>query len=208
MKKIKFKGIKDVKSPERDGRNAGYDFFVPKFTEEFLKDLFNQNVYYFCDLIKSHNGIDAAYHKFITQHIHQDENGLKYIVIEPIQMRANETMHYNIKVPAGLQYCMEDSNDSSYTYMLKNTNKSGVASKNSVIAGACAMDMEYRNEIIINLIGFKPLVLKEDSKMIQAIIHRVEIPEIDFVPYGDDRDIFDDTLVDRGGGFNSTGKGL
>jgi len=44
--KIKFLKVRDVKCPERGHKHdAGIDFFVPEFTEDFLKDLIEKNPY-------------------------------------------------------------------------------------------------------------------------------------------------------------------
>lgn len=198
MNTIKFKACRDVKCPERDGKNAGYDLFVPKFTAQFIDDLYNMNVAQF-----ESQFIPYAYNHFATSREQYDKlikTGA--LTIKPING------HFNIKIPSGIKYKMEDTNDDTYTYMFKITNKSGVASKNSVITGACACDMEYRDEVVVNLIGFKPLVLRPDVKMVQGIIHRVETPKVEFIPYNDDSDIFGSSCSNRGGGFNSTGNGL
>jgi dUTP pyrophosphatase len=43
---IKFLKVRDVKSPERGHEHdAGIDFYVPEFTEDFLKDLIEKNPY-------------------------------------------------------------------------------------------------------------------------------------------------------------------
>ena len=44
MEKISFLKIRDVKSPLRANQfDAGIDFFVPKFTKQFISDLKEKN---------------------------------------------------------------------------------------------------------------------------------------------------------------------
>ncbi|MGL5691081.1 MAG: hypothetical protein ACRDD8_09695 [Bacteroidales bacterium] len=204
MNKVIFKAVRDVNSPQREGSNAGYDLFVPKFTPKFLKEFYRLNSAYINYLV----GTDTPLEKFISEHMHTDSDGKRYLNITPIKESVEHATHYNIKIPSGITYRMEDDKDPSYTYKMENKNKSGVASKNSVFVGACVMDMEYRDEAIINLIGLKPLKLVEDGKMVQVVIERVETPEISFIPYGSLGEIFDDECTNRGGGFNSTGGGI
>ena len=41
--KIRFTKIRDVKSPSRNYGDAGSDFYVPEYNEEFIKDLLEKN---------------------------------------------------------------------------------------------------------------------------------------------------------------------
>ena len=41
--KIRFTKIRDVKSPSRNYGDAGSDFYVPEYSEEFVKDLLEKN---------------------------------------------------------------------------------------------------------------------------------------------------------------------
>lgn len=203
MEKIKFKAIRKVKSPERESRNAGYDLFVPEFDEDFVRKLVMDNITYF--RLTNHDMLT-------TEEIIKDIVDKGYLNIEPVDYIesgiTHAENHFNIKIPSGLLYSMEDSNDDNYTYDFKITNKSGVASKYSLITGACVCDMTYRDEVLINIIGFKPFTLKPNFKLAQGIIRRVEIPKIEFIPFGDDTELFDETTDNRGGGFGITGDGL
>ena len=115
--------------------------------------------------------------------------------------------HYNVIIPAGLTYQLDKPSRVGVTKEFHITNKSGVASKHSIIVGACVCDYEYRNEVNINIIGFKPFELKPNFKLAQAIIREVEIPEFECYEVDEDVNIFIDE-TDRGGGFGVTGNGL
>ena len=184
MNTIKFKAIRDVKSPVRDGKNAGYDLFVPKFAEDFLHKFY----------ILNENALRRTNASF-------EDFKYKVSMYGCIKLKGI----FNVKIPSGLLYKMEEHADVNKTYEFHITNKSGIASKYSVMTGACVCDMEYRDEVIINIIGLRDFDLRPDMKIVQGVIREICIPEIDFTPYGDNKDIFSADDADRGGGFSSTG---
>ncbi len=190
---ITFKAIRDVKSPKREMEDGGYDFFVPKFDEEFLKEFYKLNVEYLIKLFVS----DRYDHFSLFK---EKVNMFGGIWLEPIN---NEP--FNIKIPSGIKYKLPKSEKQNRTKILKITNKSGVASKHSIVTGACVCDSQYRDEIIFNLIGFKCFTLQPDFKITQGILYEVEIPQIKFIEYGSDIDIFNNDDINRGGGYGSTG---
>lgn len=193
---IRFKAVRDVKSPKRELEDGGYDFFVPKFDDEFIVDLYNLNIEYFMKLFVS----DGRQFSLVKEKITSQIDMFGGICLEPIN---NEP--FNIKIPSGIKYKLPKAEKEGRTKILKITNKSGVASNNSIITGACVCDSQYRNEIIFNLIGFKKFILKPEFKITQGVLYEVEIPQIDFIEYGSDIDIFEKTDINRGGGYGSTG---
>lgn len=80
---INFLKVRDVKDPNRSfPTDAGIDFFIPKFTEKFIKDLKDKNPRLRIDVVK-------------------DKEGKKYIDIPP---------HERILIPSGLHLRMSSPN--------------------------------------------------------------------------------------------------
>lgn len=91
-----------------------------------------------------------------------------------------------VKLPSGMDLVFE--------------NKSGRATKNKLIRGACVVDEGYRGEIHAHLfnLGRTPVEIEAGEKIIQGIIRRVEFPEIV-------EGTIDDITTRGTGGFGSTG---
>ena len=92
-------------------------------------------------------------------------------------------------------------------YMLEVKNRSSVASKRSLLVGACVIDSGYNGEVKINLhnVGEEPQVLNPGDKIAQLVM----VPVVHFRVAKTDDVLYDDpiTISDRGaGGFGSTGK--
>ena len=64
--------------------------------------------------------------------------------------------------------------------MLQIMNKSGVASKKHLIAGACVVDEGYSGEIFVNLhnIGDQVQFIEPGQKIAQGVFVRIEKPEL------------------------------
>lgn len=64
--------------------------------------------------------------------------------------------------------------------MLQVMNKSGVASKKSLIAGACVVDEGYTGEIFVNLhnIGTQTQFIEPGEKVAQGVFVRIEKPRL------------------------------
>ena len=91
--------------------------------------------------------------------------------------------------------------------MLEVKNRSSVASKRSLLVGACVIDSGYNGEVKINLhnVGEEPQVLNPGDKIAQLVM----VPVVHFRVAKTDDVLYDDhiTISDRGaGGFGSTGK--
>lgn len=200
---IKFKAVRPVHSPERNGVDAGYDLYVPEFNDKFIQHFVTMNEKYF----KCLYDVDFTLEDIIEK-VKENYNLLGHITLTPIYERCEDTedyaFHFNIKVPAGIVYQLPIIEDPDKTLKLEIKNKSGRASKDSYIAGACVCDMAYRDEVVMNMIGFKRFELKPNTKLFQAVVSEVLIKDIMFVPFGDETNIFEDSS-NRGGGFGVTG---
>ena len=93
-------------------------------------------------------------------------------------------------------------------YMLEVKNRSSVASKRSLLVGACVIDSGYAGEVKINLhnVGEQPQVIQPGDKIAQIVM----VPVVHFRPcLTDAEELYrlPITISDRGdGGFGSTGK--
>jgi dUTP pyrophosphatase len=93
-------------------------------------------------------------------------------------------------------------------YMLEVKNRSSVASKRSLLVGACVIDSGYAGEVKINLhnVGNEPQLLQPGDKIAQVVM----VPVVHFRPcLTDEEQLYSSpiTISDRGdGGFGSTGK--
>jgi dUTP pyrophosphatase len=91
-------------------------------------------------------------------------------------------------------------------YMLEVKNRSSVASKRSLLVGACVIDSGYNGEVKINLhnVGEEPQVLNPGDKIAQLVM----IPVVHFRVAKTEDALYNEpiTISDRGsGGFGSTG---
>ena len=91
-------------------------------------------------------------------------------------------------------------------YMLEVKNRSSVASKRSLLVGACVIDSGYNGEVKINLhnVGEEPQVLNPGDKIAQLVM----VPVVHFRASHSGDSLYDDpiTISARGaGGFGSTG---
>ena len=93
-------------------------------------------------------------------------------------------------------------------YMLEVKNRSGLASKRSLVVGACVIDAGYDGEVLINLhnIGTEVQVVDPHTKIAQIVM----VPVVHFRAMethgGDLYNWYPIAMTDRGaGGFGSTG---
>jgi len=88
-------------------------------------------------------------------------------------------------------------------YMLTAFNKSGVATKKSLVVGACVVDEDYQGEIHIHLInsGDESVDIKPGDKIVQFILVPVNY---DIIQVVSNQELFEE-ISERGeGGFGST----
>ena len=98
-------------------------------------------------------------------------------------------------IPTGLRFGIP------HGYMLEVKNRSSVASKRSLLVGACVIDSGYDGEVFINLhnVGKKPQFLQSGDKIAQLVL----IPIVPFRAYKSQTgDLYEDriTISDRGDG--------
>ena len=89
-------------------------------------------------------------------------------------------------------------------HMLQIMNKSGIASKRSIVTGACVVDRGYDGEIFVNLhnIGRETQICEPGTKIAQGVFIRISTPSLLEI----EEDKIYATGTDRGtGGFGSTG---
>ena len=129
---IAFLKVRDVKSPERRDGDAGFDFFVPEFNDEFKND---------CSQEALKNPKSGCYFK-------TDEEGKEYIDL-PAGCRVN--------IPSGIKSRIELSGPlTTFKSLglemdLVAENKSGISTKYGLDVGACEVDPSYEGEIHISL---------------------------------------------------------
>ena len=83
-------------------------------------------------------------------------------------------------------------------------NKSGVAVKRKLYAGACVVDHGYQGEVHINLtnVGQEPQTLRPGEKILQFLLLPLGSPDVELVS---ENNLYESSS-DRGvGGFGSTG---
>ena len=81
---------------------------------------------------------------------------------EPVTINPGQ----NVILPTGLKFGVP------HGYMLEVKNRSSVASKRSLIVGACVVDSGYDGEVFVNLhnIGTEPQVIEPHTKIAQVVM--------------------------------------
>lgn len=89
-------------------------------------------------------------------------------------------------------------------YMLQIMNKSGIASKRSLVAGACVVDEGYTGEIFVNLhnIGTKTNFVESGQKVAQGVFVKIDKPEICEI---EEDNIYGQSTTRGSGALGSTG---
>lgn len=131
--------------------------------------------------------IDSA---IIPQRANENDSGMDFF--SPVDFEIAPKSDFllplglKVKLPVGMDLVFE--------------NKSGRATKNKLIRGACVVDEGYRGEIHAHFfnLGRKKVFIKAGEKIIQGIIRKVEFPEIV-------EGIITDVTSRGKGGFGSTG---
>ena len=178
---IKFLKVRDVKSPTRAYEfDAGIDFYVPEFTEEFLSDLAEKNQGR--DLVGGSESNDV-------------ENAKTTEIWIPA--------HSRIMIPAGIKCRMAEPGRA-----LIAGNKSGVATKLGLVYGAQVVDYTYKGEIHLSLINTSNTTVTITPGM--KIIQFLEMPVFNSkigIFQGNEDTFYEGLQDDRGdGGFGSTDK--
>lgn len=140
---VQFTKIRDVKSPNRaHATDAGTDWFIPNYSDEFLADLRAKN--------KDNK---------ITYQLAIDGQGAPVIEITLLPGE-------QINIPSGIKVNILDKN----TY-LQATNKSGIASKYHLDVMANTIDADYQGECHLNLVntGNTDITIVTGQKILQMI---------------------------------------
>jgi len=178
---IKLLKIRDVKTPERGTAvSAGLDFFIPAFDKAFLDDFKSKNPNY-CTL--------------------RPGNYSYYIAGEPDAGKILLGSGERLMIPAGIKMNV-DANKAVVMF-----NKSGIAVKKGLIAGACVIDEDYQGEVHISIINTSNHIIEinEGEKIIQGLTLDVSYQQP--VMYDTHDLLYVDGTSERGiGGFGSTNK--
>ncbi|MCK9446416.1 hypothetical protein M0Q50_05955 [bacterium] len=203
MEEIKFCKIREVKSPSRAYKyDAGIDFYVPKFNKEFIKDLKEKNSFFitneesYCNThsdsiltISSSNNSSRTVWDMNdngSSIIHYDEeSGKNYFLLVPGS---------GVNIPSGIKVRMsndknKDGNQNNGKALIA-FNKSGIATKYGLIAGACVIDYSYMGEIHLNVINTSTKVVRiyEDMKILQFIEVPIYCSEISVTEFDEKSD--------------------
>ena len=126
----------------------------------------------------------------------KDERGELFKLEKDLVIEPNKSY----LIPAGIKMNVPEN------HALIAFNKSGVASKKSLVVGACVIDEDYQGEIHIDIknVGSKPQTLSAGDKITQLLCIPVLYPEVEEV--FSQEECFGDQVTQRGeGGFGSTG---
>lgn len=224
---IKFLKVRDVISPSRAYEyDAGIDFYVPKFSKEFIEDLKEKNGLVFggndidyspdyssgtgtlvmtggsCSTVTIASA-DTSKVKYElsddndTQIKYDEEKGKNYFNLAP---------HSRIMIPSGVKSRMSEPGRA-----LIASNKSGMATKNGLVFGAQVVDYTYKGEIHLSLINTSTKLVRiyEDMKILQFVETPVFFSKIEMADVADEP-MMEETFYkglqdDRGSdGFDST----
>ena len=106
----------------------------------------------------------------------------------------------SVLIPSGLKVNVPEN------YALICENKSGIATKKSLLVGACVVDEDYQGEVHIHLInaGTEVQTVYPGDKIIQVLLVPVIYEQVELVENEDQ--LWEGKITDRGeGGFGSTG---
>lgn len=145
---IRFLKTRNVASPEREAGNAGFDFFVPEFTDEFKSDCHKE----------AQKNIKAGVI------FDNDEDG------EFIRLDAGK----RVSIPSGIKSRIELGIPlSSYGLGIDLVveNKSGIATKKGLDIGACEVDENYQGEIHLSITNAstETVKIRAGDKIVQLV---------------------------------------
>ena len=156
---MKIQKCREVKTPTRAYiGDAGIDFYVPVFKEDFVIDLCKKN------------NIDIDI-KDLDTNVAYDG---KIFLYDAVILKPNE----RILIPSGIKIKLDNNN----TY-LRLANKSGVSTKKGLDVLAGVIDFSYCGEIHISLVNTsnKNVAIQQNEKIIQGIITPCIYESIDVV---------------------------
>lgn len=107
-----------------------------------------------------------------------------------------------VLIPSGIKVNLIDSNLEDHALIF--FNKSGIASNQGLLVGACVVDADYQGEVHLNLFNCsdEPVTITPGMKLVQGILLPVTYARIFEMPI----DLLFSKSTSRGtGGFGSTG---
>lgn len=171
--------VRDVKTPTRGtSLSAGIDFYLPKLTDEFTKELNCKNPK--CDF-----------------EVNTEVDGSNFLVLFP---------GHRINIPSGIKVHFGKYNQSALIAANKSglSTKYGIQFTAQVVDA----DYQGEVHIGIVNLGKDPVKFKEGDKMIQFVQTPVIVNKLEEVSNEEYKELWDNTdASERGeGGFGSTGR--
>jgi dUTPase len=146
LENVKFLVCGDVKPPKRNtGLDAGFDFFVPNLTEQFVKDLSEKNP-----------GQPFRWGLVGVPSEEEEQNKGVFLYLPA---------HEDILIPTYIKARFPNN------LCLRMSNKSGVATNKKLITGAEIIDSSYQGQIHIHLFNASNATrfIEFGQKIVQAI---------------------------------------
>ena len=174
-KTLYFSKTGEVNSPQRGTScSAGIDFFIPKFTPQFLDDFISKN-----------RNISIIWKDCYSYYLDLPN---KLLLLGPGQ---------RILIPTCIKMRGHDHK------AIIGFNKSGIGSKKGLDALACVIDEDYQGVLHINLVNTsnEMVAIHEDEKILQFLELPVDYSELKEVP---ESELFLKETDRGEGGFGST----
>lgn len=156
---IKFFICGDVKAPQRAKGDAGIDFYVPNFSEQFLKDLTDKNV-----------GQPMRYQIHMVplteEEFNENPNKAGFIVL-PAHEDLLIPTYIKARIPEGMYIRM--------------ANKSGVCTKQKLVVGAEVVDSTYEGIIHMHVFNNsnKSRIIEFGQKLCQGVPEKYATDDLD-----------------------------
>ncbi len=134
----------------------------------------------------------------IPDRAHGSDAGVDFFIVRPGGVSMTIPPGQSVLLPTGVKVEVPSG------YMLQVMNKSGVASKRSLVTGACVVDEGYTGEIFVNLhnIGLSPQTIAAHQKIAQGVFIKIAQPIL--VEIGED-EIYGKETSRGNGALGSTG---
>jgi dUTP pyrophosphatase len=175
---MKYTKVRNVKDPERaHPGDAGIDFYIPEFSERFLRDLVLANI---PNRTRLFYGVTLG-----------NRPGDLSIVMGP---------HERVLIPSGIHVKLRKGTK------LQAANKSGNAHKLGLDVLAELVDESYQGEVHISVVNTSNDIveLTANMKIIQFVITKYEDDMPELVP--SKIELYEDVITERGEeGFGSSG---
>lgn len=232
---LNFYKCRDVKSPEKFGKAAGWDFFIPNdlcindfvsnakcYYNEYIDVTLDNEGYYKLLMVFYVNYKDTEYPYFLYLKKNPDEtfnykvvNYSNYVLHQQIEVPVEELKAIinkpvnRIKLTMGAKVLIPSGIHVKLpnNVFLVAENKSGIASKRGLTVGASVIDQDYTGQVHINLINscITNTYIKPGEKIIQFVPY-FQPNMFERKEYSSKDELYKDVNSERGeGGFGSTG---